>query len=85
MQSIIIYSTTNCPYCVAAKNLCISKGLDYKEIDLTNDPDELTRIKNQTGMLTVPQIFIGEEFIGGYADLKKLSDTNELNKKLLKD
>ena len=85
MQSITIYSTMNCPYCVAAKNLCISKGLDYKEIDLTNNPDELTRIKNQTGMLTVPQIFIGQEFIGGYVDLKKLSDTGELNKKLLKD
>jgi len=85
MQKITIYSTTNCPYCVAAKNLCINKGLDYQEIDLTGDPDELAKIKNQTGMMTVPQIFIGEEFIGGYVDLKKLNDTGELNQKLLKD
>jgi len=85
MQSIIIYSTVNCPYCVAAKNLCVNKGLDYKEIDLTNNPDELNRIKDKTGMMTVPQIFIGEDFIGGYVDLKKLSDTGELDKKLLKD
>lgn len=85
MQSIIIYSTMNCPYCVAAKNLCINRGLDYKEIDLTSDLDELARIKKQTGMLTVPQIFIGEEFIGGYTELKKLNDTGELDKKLLKD
>ncbi|WP_028307512.1 glutaredoxin domain-containing protein [Desulfitibacter alkalitolerans] len=85
MQSITIYSTMNCPYCVAAKNLCINKGLDYKEIDLTNDPDELARIKEQTGMLTVPQIFIGEEFIGGYTELRQLNDAGELDKKLLKD
>ena len=85
MQSIIIYSTINCPYCVAAKHLCVSKGLDYKEVDLTNNPDELSRIKDKTGMMTVPQIFIGEEFIGGYIDLKKLNDTGELDKKLLKD
>ncbi len=74
----------SCPYCVAAKSLCVSKGFDYEEIDLTNDPDALAEIKEKTGMLTVPQIFIGEEFIGGYAELKKLNDAGELHKKLQK-
>ena len=74
MQIITIYSTINCPYCVAAKNLCASKGLAYKEIDLTTDPEQLDKIKDQTGMMSVPQIFIGDEFIGGYSDLKELID-----------
>lgn len=82
MQSITIYSTMNCPYCVAAKHLCVSKGFEYKEIDLTNDFETLTKIKERTGMFTVPQIFIGEEFIGGYSEFKKLNDTGELEKKL---
>ncbi|MEW6624309.1 MAG: glutaredoxin 3 [Bacillota bacterium] len=83
MADIKIYTTRNCPYCVAAMSFLDSKGLAFKEIDLTNDPDQMEKLKERTGWLTVPQIFIDDELIGGYTDLRKLESTGELEKKLL--
>lgn len=82
MAKIKIYSTEHCPYCVAAKRLCETKGLDFEEIDLTHNQEELAKIKAQTGMQTVPQIFVNDEFVGGYTEFQKLHASGELDKKL---
>lgn len=82
MKSITVYSTDYCPYCVRAKNLLISLDLPFEEINLQNDPQQLKELKERTGLRTVPQIFIGEELIGGYTDLQALVDADKLNEKL---
>jgi glutaredoxin 3 len=82
MAKIKIYTTEHCPYCIAAKKLCESKGLEYQEIDLTHDFEGLAKIKEKTGMQTVPQIFVNEEFIGGYTEFRQLNNSGELDKKL---
>lgn len=68
-KKIKIYSTEHCPYCIRAKNFFKDKGLVYEDIDLTNQFDEIDAMKEKTGHRTVPMIFVGEEFIGGYTDL----------------
>lgn len=65
-----------------AKNLLISLDLPFEEINLQNDPQQLKELKERTGLRTVPQIFIGEELIGGYTDLQALVDADKLNEKL---
>lgn len=82
MAEVKIYTTKICPYCVAAKKLLESKGVEYQEIDLTGDEKSLQELKAQTGMQTVPQIFINGELIGGCDELHKLNATGELDKKL---
>ena len=67
MQKIVkIYLWTYCPYCIGAKKLLESKNIAFEEIVLDGKDDELRALREKTHHRTVPQIFIGEEFIGGF-------------------
>jgi glutaredoxin 3 len=78
---ITIYTTTYCPYCVRAKQLLASKGLTFKEIDVTTDPDlRVKLVEKAEGRKTVPQIFINDQPIGGFDDLSHKNSTGELDK-----
>lgn len=82
MAKVTIYTKESCPYCVQAKQLLKNKGVAFEEINLENKPDELMALKQRTGMRTVPQIFIGEELIGGFTELRALETANTLDAKL---
>lgn len=75
---ILMYSTNYCPFCIRAKNYFQQQGLAFQEVDLTNKPDEIARIKNETGHRTVPLIFINDQFIGGYSDMMEKIQSGEL-------
>ena len=79
MSVVKIYTTSSCPFCVAAKRFLSEKGLEFEEINLTGKSDELMALKKKTGLMTVPQIFINENLIGGYTDLRELESKNELD------
>ena len=80
-KEIRVYSAIHCPFCDRAKELLDRKGMTYQVIDLTSDPDELNKLKERTGMRTIPQIFIGDELIGGFQELSALESSGELDKK----
>lgn len=82
MKPVAVYTTTYCSFCVAAKNLLKAKDIPYEEIDVTNDPTMRQELVQRTGRRTVPQIFIGDEPIGGFVELKALADKGELAGKL---
>lgn len=70
MAKIEVYSTRVCPYCVAAKNLLKSKGLEWREILIDAEPGEReTMLERSHGRRTVPQIFINDHHVGGFDDL----------------
>lgn len=81
MSKITIYTTDICPYCVRAKDLLKSKGLKYKEINVTNDSKAREQlIDKANGQRTVPQIFIGDKHIGGCDDLIEINNSGKLDK-----
>ncbi len=83
MAEVIIYSTTVCPYCVRAKQLLERKGVDYKEINLSKeDPQVRLDLMQRTNHRTVPQIFINEQFIGGFDQLYALEREGKLDELL---
>lgn len=82
MAKVKMFKKNPCPYCDRAKNLLDNKGVQYEVIDLTDKPDELMALKEKTGWMTVPMIFINEELIGGYSDLKALEDEGKLDSML---
>jgi glutaredoxin 3 len=70
MSKIEVYSTAVCPYCVAAKNLLKSKGLEWSEVRVDTDPAQRAAMLSRSGgYRTVPQIFINDQFVGGYDEL----------------
>jgi glutaredoxin len=68
-MKITIYSTTWCGWCSRAKELLRRKGLEFEEIDLTDEPNLREILEEKTGGSSLPQIIIDGEPIGGYDDL----------------
>jgi glutaredoxin 3 len=69
MTKITVYSTEPCSFCVRAKALLDSRGLDYEEINLAKDAVGRTELVQRTGMMSFPQIIIGDEIVGGFSEL----------------
>ncbi len=72
MREVTIYSTDWCPYCVAAKRFLTSRGVPFRDIDLTGDDAAREALEERTGRSTVPQIFVGDTHVGGYDELRAL-------------
>lgn len=79
MAQVILYTKTYCPYCDRAKALLASKGVAFQEINLEGKLDEMRALVKQTGMRTVPQIFINGKFVGGFTDLAALDQQGKLD------
>ena len=74
-----MYTTRWCGYCVRAKTLLDSRGLEYEEINLDGDPRFRQRLLELTGGWTVPQILVDGNPIGGYTELWQLERSGELD------
>jgi glutaredoxin 3 len=80
MARIQMYTTRWCGYCVRAKTLLDSRGLEYEEINLDDDPAFRQRLLELTGGWTVPQILLDGAPIGGYTELWQLDRSGELKR-----
>ena len=79
MQAVKMYTTAVCPYCVRAKQILKSKGVDQiEEIRVDTDPQARDQMMDITGRRTVPQIFIGATHVGGCDDLVALDGRGAL-------
>ncbi len=79
MQAVKMYTTAVCPYCVQAKRILKSKGVDaIEEIRVDAHPEERMKMMEITGRRTVPQIFIGDTHVGGCDDLVALDNRGGL-------
>ncbi len=70
MPPVKMYTTAVCPYCVRAKQILKSKGVEsIEEVRVDMNPEERQKMMDLTGRRTVPQIFIGQTHVGGCDDL----------------
>ena len=81
MRPVKVYTTDYCPFCTAAINLLKGKDIPFEEIHLSTW-EERNALVRQTGWPTVPQIFIGDEMIGGFEELLALDQQDQLEAKL---
>ena len=83
MPAIVLYSKSWCSYCDRAKALLLAKGQEWTEIDVEADPAKADEMVERTGgRRTVPQIFIGDRYVGGFDELQALENTGELDRLL---
>ena len=78
-MSIVIYTRDSCPYCVMAKKLLQSKGVEWTEINIEAEAGRRDEMIERSGRMTVPQIFIGETHVGGFDDLSAMESAGELD------
>jgi glutaredoxin 3 len=80
MRPVQIYTTPICPYCHAAKRLLQRKGVSFSEIDVSRDPTLREAMTQRShGRRTVPQIFVGDQHVGGCDDLYDLDQAGKLD------
>lgn len=79
MQSVTMYTTAVCPYCIRAKQILKARGVEViAEIRVDMQPEERMKMMQITGRRTVPQIFIGDTHVGGCDDLMSLDSRGAL-------
>ena len=75
-----MYSTGVCPYCIMAERLLKAKGVDeIQKIRVDLEPQLRVEMMQKTGRRTVPQIYIGETYVGGFDDLSALEKQGKLD------
>ncbi|MEP6938515.1 MAG: glutaredoxin 3 [Rudaea sp.] len=73
-----IYSSANCAFCVAAKNLLKQRGFDYQEFRVDGDSAKLGEMVTRARRRTVPQIFINDQHVGGFEELAEADRNGKL-------
>ena len=80
MAKVVMYSTAVCPYCVRAEQLLARKGVqDIEKIRVDINPERRAEMMEKTGRRSVPQIFIGDTYVGGFDDLFALDQQGSLD------
>lgn len=81
--NIRMYSTVDCPYCVAAERLLLAKGVRaIEKLRVDINPGLREEMMHKTQRRTVPQIYIGERHVGGYTELTALNQSGRLQQLL---
>jgi glutaredoxin 3 len=77
---VTVYTMTTCPFCIAAKKLLKKKGVEFVEVNLDEHPERWTECESRSGRATVPQVFFGQQHLGGCDDLQVLDKRGELDR-----
>ena len=82
MAQITVYTTDPCSFCVRVKQLLAARGVEYDEVNLSKDPEGRAQLVERTGMLSFPQVVIGDEVIGGFRETYEADRSGRLRELL---
>jgi len=77
--NVTLYTTRFCPYCIRARSLLDEKRVTYEDIAVDGQPQLRQEMMARSGRRTVPQIWIGEQHVGGFDDLWQLERQGRLD------
>tara|TARA_A100001011_G_C14242191_1_gene813745 strand:+ start:37 stop:294 length:258 start_codon:yes stop_codon:yes gene_type:complete len=85
MKKVTMYTGDPCSFCDAAKALLKTKNVEIEEFDIWKDSAKAKEMLQRTnGARTIPQIFIGDKYIGGNDQLQEANRSGKLDQ-FLKD
>lgn len=79
MAKVTMFYTPFCPYCIQAGILLKSKGATVEKINVAESSELRSKMTELSGATSVPQIWIGQQHIGGCDELHALEDAGELD------
>ncbi|MGI8730289.1 MAG: glutaredoxin domain-containing protein [Solirubrobacteraceae bacterium] len=82
MSEVTVYTTVPCGYCTRVKMLLNAREIAYSEVDVRDDPDAFVELAKKSGMLTLPQVFVGEVLVGGYQETAEADASGRLSELL---
>jgi glutaredoxin 3 len=79
MKPITVYTTEPCAFCSRVKGLLRARGLEFTEINLARDAAGRHELAMRTGMMTFPQVIIGDALLGGWTETSAAADSGQLD------
>jgi glutaredoxin 3 len=79
---ITVYTTEPCSFCARVKGLLSARGLAFSEVNLSKDPAGRVELASRTGMMTFPQVLVGEHVLGGFAETLRALESGRLDELL---
>lgn len=78
MSDVVVYTTEPCSFCKRVKMLLRSRDVEFREINLVDDPAGLQELAQRTGMMSLPQVLVDETLIGGYKETVAADESGRL-------
>ena len=82
MASVTVYTVPNCLDCGAVKHLLDRAGIPYREVDISRIPESRDALELLSGLRSVPQVFVGNQFIGQVSEVRYLIETGKFHELL---
>jgi glutaredoxin 3 len=82
MADVTVYTTDPCSFCVRTKELLAARGIEYTEVNLAKDADGRSELVARTGMMSFPQVLVGDRVIGGFREVATADSKGELEELL---
>lgn len=82
MKKVTVYGNNTCPYCGAVRMLLTKKGVDFDDVAVNADAEKSAEMQALSGESSVPQVFIGDDHVGGFDELYELDKSGKLDEML---
>ena len=79
MSEVTVYTTEPCSYCARVKGLLTAHGVAFAEVNLSKDPIGRVELAQRTGMMTFPQVVVGERLLGGFNEVQAAAANGQLD------
>ncbi|WP_433745713.1 glutaredoxin family protein [Falsibacillus pallidus] len=77
MNSVTVYTTNRCPYCVMIKNFLKDQNVNFKEVNVEENPELMKQLIQKTGQMGVPQTEINGQWVLGFDPNKIMAILNQ--------
>ena len=68
-KEVTVYTMNRCPFCLQLKLFLKRQGVEFTEINTSENPEVLKMLQDETSFLTLPQVFVEDNFLGGYDNI----------------
>jgi glutaredoxin 3 len=82
MRDVVVYTTNACGFCTRVKMLLSAREIEYREINISGDPEAFVELAKSSGMMTLPQVFVDGVLIGGYNETAAADQSGRLQELL---
>jgi glutaredoxin 3 len=79
MSAITVYTTEPCSFCNRVKGLLKARGVEFSEVNLSKDASGRSELAQRTGMMSFPQVLVGDRLLGGFSELQAAADSGTLD------
>jgi glutaredoxin 3 len=76
--AVTVYTGSFCGYCLQVTSLLERRGIPYAEVNVEDEPGLREKLLARSGRRTLPQVFVGERYIGGADEIRALDASGEL-------